>query len=318
MSSLTKAQGCDLQDYSVRELSWSTKMAIKNKHLDRLINAFKSYILLNGSCGNKVRNINAEDSGYFLRYIDSKFYQELENIKSMIDIYERYVDTGRKQIQNIRKEFDKINSFWNKIVVSNSKVKITSNITVSDMENNFQKLSEITLRDHYQYNGLGWLQIYNYLLSEFQSLEQICIDQKQYYQEGASGNIIWYWLCPSKFYKKGGFISKLTSWISPLDWYQFVFHGFTSNSLHAERYEKFKSIAIFPNKDILINRINDLMTATELLTQLDENIKAEETTSLTRINCQRTQVVADNTSAFKNECMRLFSHIRDRVGFISN
>ena len=317
MSSLVKAQGCNLRDYSVGELSWSTKMAIKNEHLDRLINAVKCYILLNGSCGNKVRNINAEDSGYFLRYMDSKFYQELENLKSMIDIYQRYVDTGRIQIQNIQKEFDRIYSFWNKVVVSNFETKITGSFTVSDMENNFQKFSDITLRDHQDYNGFGWLQLYNYLLSEFESLEKICTEQEQYYQQGATGDIIWYWLCPSRFYKNGGHISKLVSWFSPVDWYQFVLHGFTSNSAHTEKYNRFKSDAIFPKKDIMISRINDLMTTTELLVQLGENIKAEGKTILEAANRQPSQIVANNTIAFKNECMRLLSLIRDRVGFIS-
>ena len=295
MSSIIHTQDI-VRNYNVDELSFFQKCAIDSKEKQMMNKITKIFLALNGASGCNVRNIPHNMAGFFSCYVDMKIYQRMMILKQRIDSYQRFTDSTQRMFNNILNEFNEIKEHWNH-VVTQKRGEIPQDVSFEVALNHLQELDIVSSPNYGDYDGYSWIQWYEYLQSQFNILIENCKEKSESYQQN--------W--------KQWFVSIF----NPVSWAYFVYNGFTTYSKTAIEYTNFKDGSVIPKRNIIFSRLDDVITASQAFNDLEELIVLEETTISDPKNCQKTQQVLENTLVFKSECNRLFSIIRNKIGFIS-
>ena len=286
-----------VKKYNVDELSVSQKWTIDNEEKNLVIKLTKIFISLNGASGSNLRNIPASIAGFFSHYADIKFYQRLKIFKGRLDSYQRYADITPRLFNNLKDDFSEIKKYWDHIV-SERRGTIPDDITFEKAIEHFQELDNVTINNYKSYKGYSWIQWYEFLKTNFESINKRCKDKGESYKQN---NKEW-----------------IVSSLSIFSWYNFLTNGCTRYSKTVEEYHNFSNSAILPKKSIVSSRLDDINTAIKSMKDLEDMIVLEQTIISEPKNCQMTQEVIQNTLVFKSECDRLLLTIRDSIGFISS
>ena len=294
MTTLVHAQD-NVTKYNIDEISYFKRLAIDHEDKKIIVNLTKIFLSLNGASGCNVRNIPNNLAGFFSYYAEVKIYQRLSILKGKLDSYQRHYDMYQQMFDRITEEFNEIKSHWDHIIIQR-RGEIPNNISFDDAVKEMQKLDLVGCHNYMNYNGYSWIQWYEYLQNKFIELAHQCTAKGDSYKQT--------------------YFNWFLSFFNPVSWVNYVRHGCTRHSQVIEAYTSTVESSVRNKSNIIFLRIENINTANQAMIDFEQMITLEQVAISNPVNRVPTQMTVQNTIAFKTECDRLLTIIRDNIGFI--